>query len=358
MRESLESLGWTSPQWLWLGAAVVFAVVLPFVYTNPYLLDVFILTLIWMTLNQSWNIVLGVSGVWNFGHLGLYAVGGYSAGILAIDLSISPWLGLLIGGVAAGAVGVALALPSLRLRGIYASLLTFSFAQVVQLMINNDTSGLTGGVFGLSGIPRLFTGLDPDATLRAYYWTALAITAATGLALYRLVRSPWGLAFVGLRDSEGRAASLGISPLKYQVATFGISAFFAGVAGALYASYYGVIAPGVMGLGSMTVLVTMLVVGGLGTLSGPFIGTALIMAMQTFLQRYGEIRLVILGVVLLGVVVTMPRGIAPELAQLRGRLNRWMEDDEDGPAPSQPASARAEGDDSIASGEAPERSRT
>jgi branched-chain amino acid transport system permease protein len=328
VRGSLDALGWRRPEPLWLAGALLVAAVLPLVYTNPYLLDVFVLTLIWMTLNQSWNVVLGVSGVWNFGHLGLYAIGGYTAGIVGIHFGISPWIALMMGGITSAAIGVVLALPSLRLRGIYASLLTFSFAQVVQLVINNDTTGLTGGVFGLSGIPRLFTNLDPNALLRAYYWAALAIAAVTALALFRLVRSPWGLAFMGLRDSEGRAASLGISPLKYQVATFGISAFFAGVAGALYASYYGVIAPGVMGLGAMTVLVTMLVVGGLGTLSGPFIGTALIMAMQTFLQRYGEVRLVVLGTVLLVVVVTMPRGIAPELGRLRARLNRWMEEDD------------------------------
>jgi branched-chain amino acid transport system permease protein len=353
---SLDALGWRRPEPLWLAGALVVAAVLPLVYTNPYLLDVFILTLIWMTLNQSWNIVLGVSGVWNFGHLGLYAIGGYSAGILGIHFEISPWITLILGGVTSAAIGVALALPSLRLRGIYASLLTFSFAQVVQLMINNDTTGLTGGVFGLSGIPRLFTELEPNAILRAYYWTALAITVLTALALFRLVRSPWGLAFTGLRDSEGRAASLGISPLKYQVATFGISSFFAGVAGALYASYYGVIAPGVMGLGAMTVLVTMLVVGGLGTLSGPFIGTALIMAMQTFLQRYGEVRLVVLGVVLLAVVVTMPRGIAPEVGRLRARLNRWMEEGDD--SEDVESSAKLETTEPGASGEARERSRT
>lgn len=323
-----------------LVAVAVVAVLTPFAIRNSYVLGVLVLGLIWLTLNQSWNLVLGVAGVWNFGHLAVYAVGGYAGGLLTLHTGASAWVALVFGGVVAAAVAVVLGAATLRLRGIYVALLTFSFAYVIQLVITADRSGFTGGSFGLAGYRVLTFGTDdPDAIVRGYYWTALGVAAVTIVAMAVIDRLPMGFALVALRENAALAAARGIDPTRYRLLSFGVSGFFAGLAGALYAFYYGAITPSVMGLGPMTLLVTMLVVGGLGTMSGPAVGTGLLLAVQTLLEDRPEQRLIVLGVVLLLVVVLMPRGIVAAVADVNRRIQRWVadEDDDEDEAGSAPA---------------------
>ncbi|HVF08217.1 MAG TPA: branched-chain amino acid ABC transporter permease, partial [Actinomycetota bacterium] len=174
-RSSVPGLmGWRTPNAFAVGGLLLIAVALPVVWRNDYVIDVAITALIWMVLNQSWNLQLGIGGIWNFGQLAIFAIGGYVAGIVSIRWGIAPWLAMIMGGLAAALVSAVIAVPVLRLRGIYASLLTFSFGEVVRLLVISDESGVTGGSFGLSGIPDLaFEGLSPDAKQRAYYWLAL-----------------------------------------------------------------------------------------------------------------------------------------------------------------------------------------
>jgi branched-chain amino acid transport system permease protein len=333
-------LGWPRLRPATIAVLVLAGVVTPWVIKSSYVLGVLVLGLIWLTLNQSWNLVLGVSGVWNFGHLALYAIGGYAGGLFAQHTGLSSWWGKVVGGLAAGVSGLILAVTSMRLRGIYAALLTFSFAYVIQLVITSDRSGLTGGSFGLTGFPGLAFGTDdPTAITHGYYWTALGLALLTALVMVLITRSPMGLAFVALRENAPLAAARGISPLKYQLLSFGISGVFAGLAGALYAYYFGVITPTVMGLGPMTILVTMIVVGGMGTITGPFVGTALILAVQTALEDYPQVRLIVLGVVLVAMVVIAPRGVVDAVASLNRRIERWVDEDETSRRPEQPLTA-------------------
>jgi branched-chain amino acid transport system permease protein len=325
-----ESLGRPRLRPAALGVVLVLAVVLPLVVTSSYWMAVLTLALIWMILNQSWNLVLGYSGVWNFGQLAIYAVGGYAAAIASERSGLAWPLAVVLGGLAAAAVSLVLAIPSLRLRGIYVSLLTFGFAEVVRLLIIADKSGLTGGTFGLSGFKGF--GLQswaPAQRARLIYWVVLAAVVLTLLVVYVIVRSPLGGGLIALRDNPSLAAARGISPRTMQLVSFGVSGFIAGVAGALYAFTYGVVSPSLMGLGPMTLLVTMLVIGGLGTLTGPLIGTLLLAIVQAQLQTWPELRLILLGVALLLIVVLIPRGVVPLAANARSRLSAWMAESED-----------------------------
>lgn len=327
-RPTRRSLGWPVPRPVALGVAGVLAAALPVLLQSSYWLAVCTLALIWMILNQSWNLVLGYSGVWNFGQLAIYAIGGYTAALVSTHTSV-PWpLAVVAAGLGAMLVSLVLAIPSLRLRGIYVSLLTFGFAEVVRLLIIADKSGVTGGTFGLSGFPGYgLSAVEPQQRARLIYWIALGGVVLTLIAMYVVVRSPLGTGLVALRDNPSLAAARGISPMSYQFLSFGISGFFAGVAGALYAFTYGVVSPSLMGLGPMTLLVTMLVIGGLGTLSGPLIGTAVLTLVQAQLQTWPEIRLILLGVLLLLIVVLIPRGIVPLVSNGRARLSAWMAED-------------------------------
>jgi branched-chain amino acid transport system permease protein len=319
-------------------ALVVLAILVPFIYASPYGTGVMVTMAILVVLNASWNFLLGIAGVWNFGQLALYAAGGYGSGLLILHASFPPLVSLL-GGAAAGALlAVLLAFPTLRLYGIYTSLLTFAAAQVVQLVIQNDDTGTTGGAFGLPSVDGLFGSLSPLWSVRAYYWLYLAVAIVVVCGLAWLVRTSFGLALRTTRDSLPYGSARGIDPLRHRVAAFAISGALAGLAGGMYTIYNGSIAPNVMGLTPMSIYVTMIVVGGLGTVSGPIIGTILITIIQQALIDHPGTQLTVLGAILLAIVVFFPRGIAEEAAKVQRRVVAWMdEEDEDEVALDRPA---------------------
>jgi branched-chain amino acid transport system permease protein len=320
----------TPARWSVTGALVLVAALFPAVITNQYVMSVVTTTLVLLALNTSWNFVLGVAGVWNFGQLAIYALGGYGAGILMLHTPLPAWLAVLGGGVIATIVAVLLAFPTLRLYGIYTSLLTFSFAEVVQYVILNDGSGLTGGPYGFPIVGGLYSSLSPAASARAYYWTILAVVVASTVALAAIAASRLGMALRALRDAPAYAAARGLSPLRYRVIAFAISGFVAGIAGGLYVSYEQSISPSVMGLTPMSVDVTMLVIGGLGTVTGPLVGTTLLAIVQTALVTHPGVELTILGTFLLLVVVFAPGGLVGLASRYWCRLAAWAaEGDED-----------------------------
>lgn len=313
----------TPMRWGVTGVLVALAAVIPFVMTNQYVLSVMVTTLVLLVLNISWNFVLGVAGVWNFGQLAIYALGGYGAGIIMLHTSLPPWLAVLAGGVVAAFAAVLLAFPTLRLYGIYTSLLTFAFAEVIQYVIVNDGSGLTGGTFGLPIVNGLYSSLSLAASARAYYWTVLAVVVVSTLVLAAVGRSRLGIALRGIRDAPAYAAARGVSPLRYRVIAFAISGFLAGIAGGLYVSYDQSISPSAMGLTPMSIDVTMLVIGGLGTVTGPIIGTIVLAIVQTALVSHPGAELTILGVFLLVVVVFVPDGLTGLAARYWRRIGAW-----------------------------------
>ena len=233
----VRDLGWRRPNPFGVGAVIALAALLPLVWRNDYVIDVALTALIWMILNQSWNLQLGIGGIWNFGQLAIFAIGGYTSALVSIHWGIPVWLSMILGGFGAALTSLIIAIPVLRLRGIYASLLTFSFAEVVRLLVIADESGVTGGTFGLSGVPDIaFGDLTPDARQRAYYWLALALVVATAVVIWVFIHSPLGSALMALRDSPGYAAARGVSPMRMQIVTFTTSAFIAGIAGGFYAN--------------------------------------------------------------------------------------------------------------------------
>lgn len=316
----------------WTGivvATAIFALV-PLVTTNQYILTVMVTAMITLVLNTSWNFVLGIAGAWNFGMLAIYAIGGYSAGLIMLHVGLPAWIAILLGGLAAGGISVLLAFPTLRLFGIYTSLLTFSFAQVVQFVIVNDPKGLTGGTYGFPTVGGLYPNLGLLAQLRAYYWTVLAVVIVSTFAVATIRSSRLGLALQTIKDAPAYAAARGVSPLKYRMLAFGISGFIAGVAGALYLSYNQSITSSVMGLTPLSIDVTMLVIGGLGTIFGPILGTGLLTVIQQALIDYPGIQLTILGAILLIVVVFVPNGLVGLISRIRRRIAGWVAEGEEG----------------------------
>jgi branched-chain amino acid transport system permease protein len=214
-------------------------------------------TMVLIVLNASWNFSLGVAGVWNFGQLAIYALGGYGAGILMLHAHLPQWICILLGAAFGALVSVIMALPTLRLFGIYTSLLTFAFAEIVQYAILNDGSGLTGGSYGFPMVNGLFDSMSPDGQMRANYWLVLAVIVITTISLAAITQSSLGIGLRAARDAPAYAASRGLSPIKMRLAAFAISGFLGGLAGALYLVIEQSISPSAMGLTAMSIDVTM-----------------------------------------------------------------------------------------------------
>jgi branched-chain amino acid transport system permease protein len=318
----------TPARWVAVACAVVLAALFPLVYDDPYYMTIIVTAEIVLILNISWNFILGIAGVWNFGQLAIYALGAYSAGWLMLHQDWLPVpLAIVAGGLFSAGISLLLAFPTLRLFGIYTSLLTFSFAQVIQYAALNDPRGLTGGSFGFPAVPGLFSNAQQSDRLRSYYWLCAAVIVAACFAVAWLRQSRLGYALRSARDAPAYTAARGVDLRAARVAAFGLSGFLAGIGGALYLSFQQSFTTSQMGLTTMSIDVTMLVIGGLGTVTGPLIGTGVVTVIQTWLIDYPGWQLTILGAVLLVIVVFVPGGIVGLISRADRRIRAWVQED-------------------------------
>ncbi|MEI7742336.1 MAG: branched-chain amino acid ABC transporter permease [Chloroflexota bacterium] len=335
-------LGWARPNIPAAAIALLVAAILPPLAFNNYWLHVLVIACAYGVVNMAWNLVLGVSGIWSFAQIAIFAIGGYTSGLLCTHLGMSPWLGMLFGGLVAMVVGILLGIPAFRVTGIYVALLTFAFNEVVRLLIvADDKNGITGGAFGLGGIPGFF---DKSAGEVPYYLLGLALLTISSLVVWRIMYSPIGMAFASLRENPRYAVGRGIDPFKYQLLVFGISSFLTGIAGAFYASYLSIIQPQIMGLALSTNLLAMIVIGGMGTFSGPLVGTLVLSGLLEVLKSTEQLRLIVLGVILLVIIVAMPDGLVGGFARARSALSRWISEGD------RPAEAAADGEAAVPDG--------
>lgn len=298
-------------------AGIVVLALLPLWLRDPYLTHVLVLSMMHAVLASSWNLLVGYGGIFSFGHQAFFGLGCYVSALLAMQAGVNPWLGLLVAGVSAAALGAFIALPTLRLRAApYIAIATMGFAEITRIVAQNLVD-LTRGELGLWGIPPL-PDIGPlsfaGGNRTAYYYVILVLFTATLGALWYLVRSSFGLALVAVRESQDAAESLGVDLTRYKVAAFVISSFFAGVVGAFYAHYILILTPSsVLSVGVMVEIVAMTMVGGLGTLLGPVAGAfALTLALEQ-MRILGDWRLLIYGATLVGLIMFMPEGVVRRL---------------------------------------------
>jgi branched-chain amino acid transport system permease protein len=322
-------LGAMSPvRWVAVALGILLAAVFPLVYHDPYYMTIIVTAEVVLVLNISWNFILGVAGVWNFGQLAIYALGAYSSGWLMLHQDWLPTpLAIVGGGLFSAAISLALAIPTLRLFGIYTSLLTFSFAQVVQYAAVNDPRGLTGGSFGFPAVPGLFSNAPENDRLRDYFWVCAGVIVVSCFAVAWLRQSRLGYALRSARDAPAYTAARGVDLRAARIAAFGISGFLAGIAGSLYLCFQQSFTTSQMGLTLMSIDVTMLVIGGLGTVTGPLIGTAIVTVIQTKLIDYPGWQLTVLGAFLLVIVVFVPGGVVGLLSRADRRIRAWVAED-------------------------------
>lgn len=297
-----------------IGLAVLLAVP-PFL--KNYGIYLFSYWLVYVIANMGLNLTVGYAGQKSLGHAAFFGIGAYTVAIL-MKAGISFWIGLPLAMVGCFAIGLALGFPALRVQTIYLAFATLGFNTAVWLVMRNE-EGLTGGTYGISGIgrPELF-GLSLEGSL-AFYYLILAATILMGALMWALLRSPWGKAFMALRDNPIRAESLGINVQAYTLLAFAIGATYAGVAGALFASLVDFIEPAPFAIGTSFMMYLMLVVGGPGYFLGPLLGSAVGVLLPEWLRFAQAWYLFIFGVAVVLLMLWLPDGLLSLPDRLKAR---------------------------------------
>ncbi len=310
----------------WLAGGIV-AIALPYLVTNNYLLHLLIIAVIWSILATSLNLVLGYTGLLSLAHGAFFGLGAYCSALLVTKLEWNFWATILPAMAVAALFGAILGLLTLRLSGHYFAVSTLSFGIVVSLVLEK-WDDLTEGPRGISSIPAptpidLFgwVRLDFESNIAKYY-LALATLVLCMVFVWRLVHSPVGRALEAIRQNELLAACLGVDLVFYKLLAFSLSAAMAGLAGVLYSVYITYISPVDAGLWNGFYAVMYIVIGGMGTLLGPLIGTVFLVTLPELLRVFQDYRLLLLGILLILTMTFLPQGIVGGFTSLR---RRWAE---------------------------------
>jgi len=292
--------------------SLAFMIAAPFVVRGSYISHIFISALLFGTLAASFDFGVGYLGIVNFGYAAFMGLGAYTSAIAAIRFGINPWLGLLLGGAAAGLLGLATGVLTLRLYGIFVACFTWFLGMALMFLIAVAPE-VTRGHLGLSVpfFPNVWI-LDFRDPLRLSYFAIIAILSLSILFfLYYLGnRTKMGLAFKALRGSEPAAMVCGINPLKYRVLNFVITCFIAGMLGSFYAHYIRILTPSLLATSKTIEILAIAYLGGRGSLWGSIPAAFLIITLLEFLRPLEAYRFIIYGVILILIMIFYPGGLA------------------------------------------------
>ena len=312
-------------------AALAVAFALPLVVTSPSTLQMLILLLFYAYLTSSWNLVGGFAGVLPLGHAAFVALGAYTSTLLYVQYGLSPWLGMLAGGVVAALVGIIIGIPTLKMRGAYFALATIAFAEAIRVLIEN-TDHL--GPLKINGPRGLLINLVGGNSLAAYQFSSKAAYYYIMLVLLLVVlgvttllmRSKLGYYLSAGGEEPEAAQALGVNVAKYKLLAMALSCFFTALAGTFYAQLMLYIAPeNICGLNLSFEIAFIALIGGRGTILGPVLGALLLRPLNELTRTYlggllPGMHLVIFGLVLVLVMIYQPRGIQEPLTRLYRRL--------------------------------------
>lgn len=281
------------------------------------------LAAIYLVVVMGLNVILGLVGELPFGYTAFFGLGAYASGIATALYGCSFWTGLGASLIVTAVFGVLIGYPSLYLRGPYFALVTWAFQDIVHLVIRNWVD-FTRGPLGIPGVPSPRIGLAGLGSVElrtdiGYYYLALAgAVLATGVvALLR--NSRVGRAFVAIRENEALAEALGVDAFRYKMLAFVLSAVLGGLGGSLFAHYVGIVSPDIFSFYYITLLFSMAIIGGVGYIVGPILGVIFFTAVPEYLRVTQDLRMVLLGAIMVAAIVFMPRGFGGLLEDLRER---------------------------------------
>lgn len=272
---------------------------------NAYYFQIIIYIGINIILASSLNLINGFAGQFSLGHAGFMAVGAYTAAVTTSamhlergSLFVAPFfaLALLFGGIMAAIFGLLVGIPTLRLKGDYLAITTLGFGEIIRVIVQN--LNFLGAARGFTGIPKLTNS----------FWV-FATVAAVIVLIYNLINSTYGKAFQAVRDDEIAAEAVGISSTKVKVLAFITGAFFAGVAGGLYAHFVTYINPQQFSFLKSFEIVVMVIIGGMGSILGVILSATLLTILPEALRSVAQYRMVIYSLLLIIIMITRPQGL-------------------------------------------------
>lgn len=246
----------------------------------------------------SLNLVTGFTGQLSLGHAGFMSIGAYVCALISMRMVSTQGflIGILTGALVAAFIGILIGIPTLRLKGDYLAIATLGMAEIIRVVFLNLE--ITNGAAGLNGIPR-FTNW-----FWMFFFTVIAI-----VLINNFIKSSHGRACIAIREDEIAAESMGINTTKYKVIVFAISAFFGGLAGGLYSSYFYFLKPDLFGFMKSVDILVIVVLGGLGSVTGSIIAAILLGLISTFLQSFTAVRMIVYAVLLILIMIFRPSGI-------------------------------------------------
>jgi branched-chain amino acid transport system permease protein len=256
------------------------------------------------------------------GNAGFYAIGAYTSTLLLIHAGLSFWITMLAGAVLAGICGFLLGLPTFRLKGSYLTIVTLGFGEIVRMILMN-WDPVTNGTLGIRNIPLpVFFGIRLSLRNNGLYYLILCLALLVSLACRLIIESKTGRALLAIREDEIAAQMMGIRLTRYKVLAFVLSAFFSGIAGAFYAPMVGYIDPNSFTFDVSTLIISMAILGGLGTMRGMYFGAAVLIIFPEVSRFLMDYRFVLYGLILVVMMRFRPQGILGWQSSLPYRFNR------------------------------------
>ena len=303
-------------------------------WASPYVVHIFITALIYIALGLGLNIVVGVSGLLNLGYVAFYAIGAYTYALLNFHFGLGFWLCLPLGAMTATVLGLLLGFPILRLRGDYLAIATLGFGEIVRLVLVN--SELTLGPRGIANIsPPSFFGLDLNGQLKPFllkvlpmmspgldlnkaliFFIILGLVILTIVAVFRLENSRLGRAWLALREDELACQAMGINRTRAKLTAFALGATWAGLAGVVFAAQVTFINPTSFGFMQSVMILSIVVLGGMGSIPGVTIGALVLILLPEYLRSYENYRMLLFGALMVLMMVLRPGGLIQSVRQV------------------------------------------
>ncbi len=315
-------MGWLIRNKLWL-IGIVVLLLLPQIMRSEYHIHIFTTILFYAYLAVCWNIVGGIANQMSMGHAAFLGIGAYTSTILYAQWNVSPWLGMLAGGIFAGLASILIGLPCFRLLGVYFALATLAFAEVLRLFVRSTMELWGIKIKAAQGISVIFRGHDPamfQFTEKAYYYYVMVIMVGIILALSHYIqKSKLGLYLTAIGQNQEAAEASGVNVTWCKLLALMISAAFTAFGGTFYAQFNSYIHPDRVIGGDISVEMLLIsAIGGLGTTFGPFLGAFLLTPLREIPPvllgaKFIGSHLIVSGVILIIVIMFIPRGIFPTL---------------------------------------------
>lgn len=301
-----------------LGGVSLFIIVLvlPF-FMNDYWRFSFALTFYYVVMAATWNLLAGYTGQFSLSHHTFAVIGGYTSVLLVTKTGIPLWMGIISAGLATFIISFLLGALCLRTKGIYLALTTWAFAEIVRSYIRMDYE-FTGGDRGLSA-PLLFRTVQP----LPYYYLFLGFAVLTILSIAIIMRTRAGFYLRAIRNDEVAAQVMSVNVVRWKIFAFTVASVFAGIAGAFYGHFTGLISPVSGDFYEMSLIIIFVVVGGLRSQAGPVVGAITIRYLAELLKKVPEVRMILLSLAVILIMRFFNGGLMELLKRGAKRINRW-----------------------------------